>query len=715
MTAAAALQAGWSIIPTDRDKRPIIPAWKPYQTRYPNAAEFSAWSRLKPATWAVVTGALSGRLTLDFDGNPGRETLERLGLKPHRQTPSGGFHVDFKHPGWYVPTLNAKSKRELGERWPGLDIRADGGYAVFTGQTDRGEYIWLRGPDAYELDLLPVDVREFLGLVKPKATPDQQAKGRPQTSPSNGRVASERLIRAALDRVGSLGRNNAGFWLAGQLRDNGYDQSEAEAAMRNYRGRVPASNTKGAREAYTEAEMLASLREAYNRPAREPWGPGKTNGGKSPNPESANTTNGDGDCRDPKSNSRLIVNDNGTPKALLANAIIALRTAPAFEGVLAFDQFTLEVVALKPPPWPSPSAGTWTDHEERLVTVWLQHRGIYVSVAVAGEAVQVVARDHLRHPVREYLESLKWDGTKRIDSWLSLYLGVRCSDYAAAVGARWLISAVARIYEPGTKADCCLILEGVQGLGKSRSLRILGGNWFTDEIADLGSKDAAMQARGVWIIELGELDAMSRSETASVKAFMSRSTDRFRPPYGRHLLESPRQCVFCGSVNKKEYLKDETGGRRFWPVACTCARIVELEQDRDQLWAEALVAYRGKRAWWIDSPEVNRLAEEQQRERYETDPWDVLITEFISKRDDVSVAEVLEQCIGKKREMWAPVDQMRVGKSLVSLGWVRFRTGPRDKPRSLWAFDSARALGAPRPIRAEGFQKGYPAEGASAS
>ena len=261
-----------SIIPCGPDKKPVIPTWKPYQTQRPTDEEFSAWSRLNPAMWAIVTGALSHRITLDFDGAPGRETLERLALKPHRMTPSGGFHADFKHPGWYVPTLNAKSKRELGERWPGLDIRADGGYVCFTGRTDRGEYRWLRDAEPYELDILPADLREFLGLLKaPAAAAEQRTNGKPHAMLANGRVESERLIRMALDRVGSEGRNNAGFWLAGQLRDNGYSQAEAEGAMRNYRGRVPAINTKGEGEAYTEAEMRATLREACRRPAREPW------------------------------------------------------------------------------------------------------------------------------------------------------------------------------------------------------------------------------------------------------------------------------------------------------------------------------------------------------------------------------------------------------------------------------------------------------------
>ena len=170
--------------------------------------------------------------------------------------------------------------------------------------------------------------------------------------------------------------------------------------------------------------------------------------------------------------------------------------------------------------------------------------------------------------MKAYLQGLLWDGVERLDRWLSTYLGAEDTDYSRAVGSRWLISAVARIFQPGAKADCCLILEGPQGIRKSTALRTIAGEYFTDELADLGSKDAAMQTRGVWIIELSELDNLSHAEVARIKAFMSRTTDRFRPPYGMRLVESPRQCVFAGTVNHGTYLRDETGGRRFWPVVC---------------------------------------------------------------------------------------------------------------------------------------------------
>ena len=409
------------------------------------------------------------------------------------------------------------------------------------------------------------------------------------------------------------------------------------------------------------------------------WACSQERANKSPCPSAANWYD------------HLILNQNGNPKPILANAIIALRYAPEWCGVLAFNEFSIGTVALKAPPWNGAvSIAEWTDHEDRLTADWLQHAGIIVSVEIAGQAIQVVARDRRFHPVREYLDSLKWDGTKRIDAWLSDYLGAERNDYTAAVGARWLISAVARIYNPGAKADHCLILEGTQGLLKSTALKTIAVEWFTDEIAELGSKDAAMQTRGVWIIEIAELDSMTRADVSKIKAFMSRACDRFRPPYGRRLIESPRQCVFAGTVNQSAYLRDDTGGRRFWPVACTRILIDDLARDRDQVWAEAVVRYRSGSPWWLNSRELNRDAEQEQAARYVGDPWSELIagwlkdptqrfdegvplSPFTSSAESVSISDVLLHCIGKRQELWTQSDQNRVAACLQSFGWERYR------------------------------------------
>jgi predicted P-loop ATPase len=365
--------------------------------------------------------------------------------------------------------------------------------------------------------------------------------------------------------------------------------------------------------------------------------------------------------------------ERGPVLANLANAITTLRHAPEWIDVLGFNEFSLGVAAVKPPPWQTSTTNAeWTDHEDRLTADWMQHHGIMVGVETAGQAVQTVARDQPFHPAKAYIDALRWDGTKRIDTWLSLYLGVEHSDYVSAVGARWLRSGIARIYQPGVKADCSLILEGPQGALKSTALKTLADPWFTDEIADLGTKDAALQTHGVWLIELGELGCITRVETDKVKAFMSRTTDRFRPPYGKRPIEAPRQCIFAGSVNHCVYLRDETGARRFWPVKCGAIDIRALTRDRDQLWAEARDTYRTGSPWWLDSKKLNEQAGEEQADRYEADAWQELMQPWLIERQDVSVSEVLILCIHKPQEQWTQLDQNRVARCLRALKWERF-------------------------------------------
>jgi predicted P-loop ATPase len=392
-----------------------------------------------------------------------------------------------------------------------------------------------------------------------------------------------------------------------------------------------------------------------------------------PGPQPAKAVDGES----PAWRDALLLNLNGTIKPVLANAITAMRSAPEWSGVLAYNEFAHFTVRQKPAPWMDSNAdlpAEWTPNHDTLATEWLQHQGIFVTVDVTGQAVESVARERPFHPVRAFLKELIWDGAHRLQSWISDYLGVDPSPYAAAVGSRWMISAVARVFEPGCKADCCLILEGEQGIRKSTALRVLAQPWFTDEIADLGSKDAALQTRGVWVIEIAELDSMSRSDIGKIKAFMSRATDRFRPPYGKRPIESARQCVFAGSVNHGTYLRDETGGRRFWPVECKAPMIdVDALADiRDQLWAEATYLYFDGKPWWLDSLPLNRDAAEEQSDRYEGDPWDELILKWAVDRESVSIVEVLTNCLEKKKDMWTQWDRNRVARCLRANGWKRF-------------------------------------------
>lgn len=396
---------------------------------------------------------------------------------------------------------------------------------------------------------------------------------------------------------------------------------------------------------------------------------------------------------DPNWTGSLLIGKGDKIKPVLANAGLALRWSPEWCGSLAYDDFGLEIVMTKPAPWDTVvnfKARTWTEHDKLRATEWLNHQGIDVPESVTHQAVMMVAREQTFHPVRHYLSGLRWDKKPRVDSWLSDYLGADSSPYVSAVGRRFLIAACARVIRPGAKVDTMLILEGEQGAGKSTALKIIGGDWFTDEISDLGSKDAAMQMRGVWLIELSELDAMGRKEATEVKAFLSRTNDRYRPPFERYIIDVPRQCVFAGSTNASGYLKDETGARRFWPVNVKKTDAARLEKDRDQLLAEAMALFRAQQPWWLETDELVRTAADEQADRYAGDPWTEKVMGYAHGRQDVATSDILSNALMVETGRQGQPDMNRVARILTAAGWQRRQVRTADS--RTWRYFAPAAL-----------------------
>ncbi|WP_441232687.1 VapE domain-containing protein [Bradyrhizobium sp. 1200_D9_N1_1] len=378
----------------------------------------------------------------------------------------------------------------------------------------------------------------------------------------------------------------------------------------------------------------------------------------------------------------LLISPSGAPKPLLANAITALRECPAWEIALSYDVFGMQTMLDRAPPWEGGLAWdprAWTPQDDLLATDWMQRQNIGINVATMAQAIEAVARDRQFHPVIDYLENLEHDGEGRIKGWLAKYLGAEQSAYHDQVGRAMLIAAVARIYDPGCKVDTVPILEGPQGARKSTAIKALFDPWFTDEIADLASKDSAMQTRGAWGIEISELDAMSRAEVSRIKAFISRTADRFRPPYGNRIIESHRSCVFWGSTNSDDYLKDATGGRRFWPIKVGKIDIDSLKRDREQLWAEAKRLYDAGVHWWLSGAEIMGEAEEQQSSRYVGDPWDAAIERYVADRDEVTIEQVLRDGLGIEIIRCTQVEMTRAARCLKILGFNRHQRRSGDK------------------------------------
>jgi putative DNA primase/helicase len=330
------------------------------------------------------------------------------------------------------------------------------------------------------------------------------------------------------------------------------------------------------------------------------------------------------------------------------NVLLALRHDPALLGLTQFDEFSLNIALTRPPPWRPQSAGRiWTEEDDTQALAYFQAFDIKVRARGAvADSVAVVARDHAFHPVREYLAALVWDAMPRLRTWAADYLGaVGNPAYLSAIGLRFLVSAIARIMQPGCQVDHVLVLEGPQGIGKTSAARELAvrPEWFAGNLPDIHSKDAPLQLIARWIIEIAELKGIRRSQIEATKSFITETADTFRPPYGRRTAQFPRQCVFIATTNESEYLRDPTGNRRYWPVRCGRIDTNALARDRDQLWAEALHLFRAGTAWHLTEAE-GQLAQDEQRQRVHVTELEADVADYLAAqvgRDEVSVRDVL--------------------------------------------------------------------------
>lgn len=334
----------------------------------------------------------------------------------------------------------------------------------------------------------------------------------------------------------------------------------------------------------------------------------------------------------------LHMSDKNKPMANAFNCMIVITQDPGICNGLTYDDMlhapTLQHSLGDPDNtrgYPQPLS----DDIVHAVQVWMQDMGLRnMSYKEVERGIYDHSRQHRYHPVREYLGSLTWDGQPRLDSWLAKYLGATQNAYVSAVGRWFLISMVSRIYSPGEKVDYMLVLEGDQGIEKSKALRALGGEWFSDNLPDIKdqSKDAQQHLRGKWLLEIPEMHAFSKAETSHLKSFLTRQEERFRPPYGRLDVFEKRQCVFAGTTNKDTYLKDETGGRRFWPIKCGAILVERLKSDRDQLFAEARERFLAHEPWWPDRDFEREFIAPEQTSRYEADIWEEPILEWLENR-----------------------------------------------------------------------------------
>ena len=349
----------------------------------------------------------------------------------------------------------------------------------------------------------------------------------------------------------------------------------------------------------------------------------------------------------------LDANSQGNPEKSMKNLRTVLEHDPKMKGRLRLNLFSGRIDLVGELPWKRPGdTATWGDDDAAQLRIYLEPFFGKVAKNDILDAVAACASDQAYHPVREYLQRLQWDGTPRLDRLFIDYLGAQDSAYIRAVTRKAFIAAVARIMKPGCKYDTMLVLVGTQGRHKSTILAKMGGDWFSDSLRTFGDKDAMETIQGTWINEVAEMQAMAKAEVDAVKMFLSKTNDYYRAAYGRYTADRPRQCVFFGTTNSKECLVDQTGNRRFWVVEIDQIPrkknvFLDLDGERDQLWAEAVAYWRQGEALHLP-PELEDVARKVQEEHRARHPWEGLIEEYLSQEIPADWMKWSTQ----QRQMW---------------------------------------------------------------
>lgn len=648
-----------------------------------------------PAGHGIVTGQKSGIFVVDTDGWEADEKFRETYDVPDTftvATPSGGRHYYFKWPSFFV-------KNSVGQLLPNVDIRGEGGFVVAPGSPHKSGLVYeVEYPDA--IANAPEWLIQWPGL-----------KGRaPSEGSANAPFPVDVTTEVGQKRV-ELGRTACLEMPASVQGEDGSNAllRVALRLVRDYELPIDTCHELVAtvfnprcEPTWNDKEILHKLLDARDKSDR-PCG--------NVTPIDTDTFQSSWDakpCPVPSTRKQkspghtypvevgMIPSGQGA-KTSFSNMCAVLRGHADWAGVLQLDTFRDRVYAVDPPTRLDAEGVGYSDKDTDRVVNWfglgggLEERdektgemrrvpGFAVAPDVAFRAVMLVASENAYHPVREYLNGIPIVDGAYLEHAATSVFG-RESALETAYLRRFLIAAVRRVLHPGTKVDNMLVLAGPQGVGKSTFVReLFGPEWTAEDLPALDKKDAVEVLRGKWAIEVAELDKILRTEAETAKAFLSRCVDTFRPSYGRSPIDRARECVFVGTTNRDDILRDATGSRRYWIVKSDTVDLAWVRSHRDQLWAAALDLVRKGEPHWL-TLEEDAMRESAAKDWEERDPWHEKIVEFLAGKKSVSVDEVWKH-IGGMTEGLGRREQVRITDTLRRLGCVNtVETVGRQKVR----------------------------------
>lgn len=630
------------------------------------------WGQFPGANIGIFPGP-SDLVILDIDPrNGGEESLADIKSKhPFPDTPmvhtgGGGWHFYFRRPSG---VLELRS----GVLAPGVEVKADTGYVVappsmhYSGK----EYAWDSGQDLNTaIEGLPHWLLRRIGSA-------QRAPEYTAFDPA-GPIAG--LLGAAFAALGLIGRrlgpDKASVicpWAKEHSTGVDYDGSTIVFAPQLGKkwGWFHCSHAHCSHR--SQQEVIESLPRQALDVARASLG---LDAEAQPSPPTVHAVTAVAG-QDHRWTAELRYNEKGQLTRDAGNAALILANDISWYKTIRLERLSARIEwAADPPTIPGmihPVPGdAFTDEDFTYIGHYFaRKRGVTFGRESIRDAVRAAAKQNSYDSLTDYLDSLTWDGTPRVDTWLARYLGAVDNAYSTFVGRSWMISAVARAYQPGCQVDHMLVLEGHQGEGKSSALAILAGKWFLPELPRINNKDALVALLGRWIVNIEELSAVTGLSWESVKSFLTLRTDIFRAPYAALAETRPRRCVFAATTNRDDYATDDTGNRRLWPILCRSIRLDGLELDRDQIWAETVELYRRGVPWHPTDPAMRSALEVEQTMRGTDDPWVWAVLSILSEDPRPLNTRGLLGSIGVSPDRQTAKEARRLGKILRKIGFRR--------------------------------------------